>query len=301
MSKAKIEKYKLFLQKTYWELNEGVELCCGCTEFAMNYSLDPELSKAFGLDNFNFLPSRMLEEQLSENKNLGTENISREYFERLYNLTLAAIVSGQMEAHAIKLSSLSLSEENWITYLVKPFDMIASAILNGFILPKELQRACKIFQAQKEAKILSEPLRKQIQREAIVLAFRYKYPEDSISEINRKIAKLKRHKDFSFLHGSSNRAREVVKSIQSASLTIPGVMMEIGNRVAFDFQRLDIFLNTIASLLFRSNAATRELDLLNHPLIRFYSEKGGKQMEKIVRYSLREHLKILNLGEVGAF
>lgn len=291
----KIEEYKTLLRKPFWELREAVFILNGETDFMMEYKLDPTISKALGLESFGLLPENDFECHKVKHK--------KPYGFNFYMVLVKKIENDEIFAYALKLFGIKYSlQPNRHTYLIYPHEVIAVAVTEGFILPKELQIATNLYQIDQYSKSFSEPIKKQIRRQAITQAFWHKYPQETISGICRRINRLKEYKreekSFEFLNDSKNRNRKIVKDLKPPStgitLCIPGSIKRQDNYTAFDFQRVKIIIETIAKLLFLANKNLTDQELRNHPLITCYVLEAGYQAERIINFSLSNTLEAIH-------
>lgn len=115
----------------------------------------------------------------------------------------------------------------------------------------------------------------------------------------RNFETFEREREFEFVNGNGentpkNRGR--IKNIRRSDdllPTIPGVMINKDNHVAFDFMNLKVVLETIADYLYFCNLCKTPEELLSYPLIQMYSQEGGNSLTKIIEFSLKETLQSL--------
>jgi len=279
----KVESYKAYLQYPYWALPEVMALLRGYTEFSLFFNLHPSLWVLFGRESYGLIAVPEMD------KDYGNTPCYEEMW--------SAIEKNKICGFPIQMQGCGFGSKVNTTYILSPSDVIAYSVTTGILLPKELQIAAGVYQIHTVNKSISQPEEKEIKREAVALAFWHKYPCFNVSEICRRVSRLKKFPGFDFINDSENRARKVVTNLKphngEAHLYVPGVIEKYDEIVAFDFQRLKIVVNTIADLLMLANSQITEQEILQHPLISSYIGEGGKEVEKIVEFSLREIFKIL--------
>lgn len=232
-------------------------------------------------------------------------------FEAIVDKLWSVAESDDIQAHALKTHFFARGNKKKpkkYTYLIHPRDAIAFTIAQGFILPIEFQVAVCLYQigneTQKTHISLKKGLKKKVQRQALVQAYLHKYPDFSIAEICRRLTRLKRYPGFEFIHDSEKRNRDVVTEVKRQSTChfpmVPNLLVQEGEIVKFDFERLHIAINTIAHLLQLSNGDITSQELLAHPLIEHYSSIGGKAVKDVIKFSLKDSLHILDLIAANA-
>jgi hypothetical protein len=289
LSFTKTGHYKELLSESYWEIHEAAWILSGCEEFEGWYNLRPACTAIVKRNSFGLIPKGFL-------NSLVPEECYRKYGLILMKLFEVSQKDG-IEVIPFKLEYL---ERNWKdpkyskfpkkhAYFLSSEDLIAIAVTEGILLPIELQIAFGAYQLRTTTP-LSVPDKRRIQRESIAKAFWFKYQDDTISGICRRISKLKKYKQFSFLHDSLNRTRVVVTKMRPRSvsehLQPPGMSFD-GGGVAFDFAYLNVAVNIIADLLRASKEITSGSELMQHPLIRCWGSVGGSFVSQIVKFCLR--------------
>lgn len=298
---AKEEDYNDFLKRTYWEMHEAAFLLCGIFHFPFHNTLEPLLANSFGLQSYGAIPYEK-----------NGKNISKKSFalylsnlEKIYK----AIQCNELPAHALKID-FSFRHPKGITYLMTPDDVIACAVTKGIVLPKTLQFVANIYQINESRKKLSEASKNLLRRQAIAQIFWFENPKETISGICRKIYEFKdslddsfsfiNKFDFDFIYKSQNRTRFIVQKLKpKAGNDFPIVSETLEWQkeiVAFDFQKLNVVLDTIGLLLILKNKVKTSIELLNYPLINIYGTLGGKMVEKVLKFSLKSLLEILEQG-----
>jgi hypothetical protein len=284
----KVEIYKKYLAYKHWTFSEAVALLSGFTEFSIYYNLHPEMRPMFGRDRFGLVPKDHTL-KISENVNKHGDA------DKMIDLLCRAIKKDDITAFSIKMIGCECVYSDGVTYFFNPKEIIALVVTQGLKLPRELQVAAGVYQIDPQP--FTEPTKKQVKRQAVVQAFWHKYPYFSISEVCRRLEKLKTFRGFEFINDSVNRNREVVKvskpTISETYLPIPGVFEGRDGIFSFDFQRLNIIVNKIANLLMLGTNKITGKDLTNYPLINFYISIGGKEVESIVNFSLRATFEYL--------
>ncbi len=306
LSQSKIEQYKELLKKPYWELYEAAYFLVGVTKFDAFYNLDPEQSELYRIERIGTLPIGAAEKLLDSSKEISEENkYSERNFETIIDKLWCAAENDDIQAHALKTHFFErgITKPKKYTYLIRPRDAIALTITQGFILPIEFQVAASLYQIGNETQQTHTSLNKgqknKVQRQALVQAYLYKYPDFSIAKICRRLESLKGYPGFEFIHDSENRNREVVTEIKRQSTghfpMVPDLLVQEREIIKFDFERLHIAINTIAHLLQLSKRDITSQSLLAHPLIEYYSAIGGEPVKNIIKFSLKNSLHILDM------
>lgn len=285
-----VKKYKKYLIKLFWELREAVALLSGSVDFGLCYSLDDEISRAFGISSFGMSPLNFDEEKRKND------------FKALLKLISKAAKEDIITAKAIKPFKIEYRcEPKNYTYLLKPHELIFLTVKEGFILPIELQTALKMYQIDLKRVKLSKPMIKDIKREAIAYAIWCKHPNESINKITEKFQSLGRDRGYEFIYDSEEKARYVVRKVKpkpnDVQGAVPGTMKKLGNIIAFNFQRLNVVLNTWADLISLQKPNLTFEEIIQHPFIDCYIQAGGGIVGNFLHFSLREFKEIMYLKD----
>ena len=324
ISQDRVEKYKTWVQETYWEIHEAAALLSGSVEFWDWYNLLDPIAEATTKRKSIGLSSN---EMFSANEEWFTRyNVNKEL---IYDF----VCQGKVEIVHAKIKYIMRGSERHPffkshTCFVSAVNVIAFAVTEGVILPLELQIASGLYQSERRY-AWTEAMMKGLQRQAAAQVFWYKKPRESIEGICREMRTLR--ESFRVFHRNSRtikpemvsrykflrkfdkkkdrvnlnfkRERDDIKHLRpvEGSLLpqqIPGIILEVGGHPVFDFQQLKVVVSTIADVLMMIGDVKSRTELLGHPLIRLYCHKEEPLFEKVVVFCMGDILENIELHSI---
>ncbi len=302
IDQEKVERYRLLLGGPFWEICEASYFLLGQIDFVGFYNLEPEIQLRVKRERIGLIPEEFLEEHT------GTQ------FDLILKSLLQFALKDTSEVISEKLRFIrrsnpihSILEQH--SFFLRPEDVLAIALTEGFILPFELQEASSLYQLGKNFRKLTTPNINKLKRSAVIQFLLHKNPGMSNGAVCREMVKLRienperfdflrQHNKYGYrVNSGFKKERQDINLVSKSISNIPlvrNLFEECDGKVLFDFQSLKEVLRVVCDLIQQGGKIQTKKDILSHQLINDYIQRGGESIRKIITFCLRDFIENLN-------